>query len=112
MMHSIYVNDVVKLCQGSVLYGDETLELSAFCTDTRKLQVGDVYVGICGERVDGNDFYKEAVDKGASCLILSKEPEEQLDNVTVIVVEDTLICLQENILLNSMILYRPSNQLD
>lgn len=94
-MHDIYVNDVVRLCQGKVLYGDEKLKLSTFCTDTRTLNEGDVYVGICGERVDGNDFYKEAFEKGASCLILSKEPTEKLDGVTVILVTDTLVCLQE-----------------
>ena len=94
-MHSIYVNDVIRLCCGKVLYGDEELELSIFSTDTRKLNQGDVYVGICGEHVDGNDFYKEAYDKGASCLILSKEPKEKLDGVTIIIVEDTLVCLQE-----------------
>ena len=83
-MHDIYVNDVVRLCQGKVLYGDEKLKLSTFCTDTRTLNEGDVYVGICGERVDGNDFYKEAFQRGASCFILSKEPKERLDGVTVI----------------------------
>lgn len=94
-MHSIYVNDVIRLCSGKILYGDEDLILSTFCTDTRKINKGDVYVGIIGERVDGNDFYKEAYDKGASCLILSKKPEEKLANVTVIIVDDTLKCLQD-----------------
>lgn len=93
-MHDIYVNDVVRLCQGKVLYGDEEQKLSTFCTDTRKLNKGDVYVGICGESVDGNNFYKEAFEKGASCLILSKEPAERLEHVTVILVDDTLECLQ------------------
>ena len=94
-MHDIYVNDIVRLCSGKVLYGDGELELSTFCTDTRKLVSGDVYVGIVGETLDGNEFYKEAVDKGAKCLILSKEPLEELENVTVVIVEDTLKCLQE-----------------
>ena len=93
-MYNIYVNDVVRLCGGKVLYGDETIELSTFCTDTRKINDGDVYVGICGENFDGNDFYKDAVNKGARCLILSKEPEEVVD-ATVILVDDTLKCLQE-----------------
>ena len=94
-MHNIYVNDLVRLCNGKVLYGDSELLLSTFCTDTRKLVKGDVYVGICGEKVDGNDFYKEAIEKGASCLVLSKEPKERLENLTVVMVEDTLKCLQE-----------------
>lgn len=94
-MHNIYVKDIVELCEGKVLYGNESLKLSTFCIDTRKLVKGDVYVGICGERVDGNDFYKEAVDKGASCLILESEPKEMLQDVTVVIVEDTLKCLQD-----------------
>jgi len=94
-MHDIYVGDVVRLCNGVVLYGDNELKLSNFCTDTRKINVGDVYVGIVGETLDGNDFYKEAYDKGASCLILNKKPDIDLDGVTVLIVEDTLLCLQE-----------------
>ena len=94
-MHDIYVKDIVRLCGGKVLYGNEELELSTFCIDTRKLVKGDVYVGIKGENIDGNDYYKNAYDNGASCLILSREPKEVLDNVTVVVVDDTLKCLQE-----------------
>ena len=93
-MHNIYVNDIVRLCGGRVLYGDEKLLLSTFCTDTRKINKGDVYVGIVGDVFDGNDFYKDAVLNGASCLILSKEPKEVLSDVTVVIVEDTLKCLQ------------------
>ena len=94
-MHSIYVYDIVNLCNGKVLYGDKDLELSTFCTDTRNIKQGNVYVGICGERLDGNDFYEEAIKKGASCLILNKEPVEKFDDITIVLVEDTLKCLQE-----------------
>lgn len=94
-MHSIYVRDILRICQGKLFCGDENLELVDFCTDTRKINEGDVYVGICGERVDGNDFYKEAIRKGATCLILSKEPDQKVDYVTIVIVEDTIKCLQE-----------------
>lgn len=93
-MCSIYVSDIVKLCGGRVLYGDEKLELSNFCIDTRKLNKGDIYVGIVGENSDGNDYYRDAVKNGASCLILSKVPTETLDDVTVVIVDDTLESLQ------------------
>lgn len=94
-MHEIYVKDIVKLCGGKVLYGDENLLLSTFCIDTRKLEKGNIYVGIKGEKADGNDYYKDAYERGASCLILSREPEEKLDNITVVLVDDTIECLQE-----------------
>ena len=93
-MHNIYVNDIVRLCGGKVLYGVEKLLLNTFCTDTRKINKGDVYVGIVGDVFDGNDFYRDAVLNGASCLILNKEPEDVLSDVTVVIVEDTLKCLQ------------------
>ena len=94
-MHSVYVRDIIRLCNGKLLYGNLDLELINFCIDTRNLNKNDVYVGIMGEKINGSDFYKEAYEKGASCLILNKEPNELLDNVTVIVVDDTLECLQE-----------------
>lgn len=94
-MHSIRVQDVVRLCGGKLLNGREDLVLNNFSTDTRKINKGDVYVGIVGEKFDGNDFYEDAIKKGANCLILSKEPKGYDKDVTIVIVEDTLKCLQE-----------------
>lgn len=94
-MHSINVQDVVKLCGGRLLNGSEDLILNNFSTDTRKINKGDVYVGIVGDKFDGNDFYEDAIKKGANCLILSKEPKDYDKSVTIVIVEDTLKCLQE-----------------
>ena len=57
-MHSIYVKDVVRVCHAKLLCGHVDLELIQFCIDSRKVTNGDVYVGICGKSVDGNDFYR------------------------------------------------------
>lgn len=94
-MYNIYVKDIVRLCGGKVLYGNEELKLSTFSIDTRKINVGDVYVAIKGERLDGNDFCDEALEKGASCLIVNRVPECVFDNVTVVLVDDSIKCLQE-----------------
>ena len=93
-MYNIYVKDIVRLCRGKVLYGNEELKLSTFSIDTRKINVGDVYVAIKGERLDGNDFCDEALEKGASCLIVNRVPECVFDNVTVVLVDDSIKCLQ------------------
>lgn len=95
-MHSIYVKDIVKLCGGKVLCGDEELELSTFCTDTRKINTGNVYVGIKGEVFDGNKFYVDAVNKGASVCILERGYVKDTDiDCTIVEVDDTVKCLQE-----------------
>ena len=56
-MHELYVRDIIRLCNGRLLSGNVDLVLSNFCTDTRKLNSGEVYVGIKGDVNDGNSFY-------------------------------------------------------
>ena len=94
-MKNICVSDVIRICGGKLVCGEEKLVLGRFCTDSRKVLAGDVYVGIRGEKVDGNDYYQEALSKGAECLILEKEIGADSLEQTVIVVPDTLKCLQE-----------------
>lgn len=95
-MYDLYGEDVIRLCHGKLLNGDKDIVLKNFCIDTRKIQEGDVYVAIRGENHDGHDFYQEAIAKGASCLVIDRliEKAEYFD-CTVILVEDTIKCLQD-----------------
>ncbi len=68
--------------------------------DTRKVHEDDLYIGIKGEKYDGNDFYEEAFQKGARIAILEKvtESEELLNYLKenekcLILVEDTIKAL-------------------
>ncbi|MFK5895285.1 MAG: Mur ligase domain-containing protein, partial [Pseudomonadota bacterium] len=65
---------------------DETqkLNFTSLSIDSRKIQRGDLYVAIHGERFDGHDFVKEAMDKGAiACVVDHKLDETQLVQVIV-----------------------------
>ncbi len=57
----IYVKDIIEKCDGKLIYGNLNLECNSFSKDTRTLKKGDIYIGIKGEKFDGNDFYQEAV---------------------------------------------------
>ena len=94
MMCDLYVSDILRICNGSRLCGDSHLKLGKFSTDTRTLQKGDVYVGIKGEKVNGSDYYQEAIQKGASVCILDKVVNVD-SKCCIIVVADTLDCLQK-----------------
>ena len=72
----LYVNDIINKCNGKLLCGDIKLPLNNFSKDTRTINKGDVYIGIKGESFDGNNFYKDAFDKGASVCILDNINEE------------------------------------
>lgn len=93
----IYVRDVIDLCRGKLFCGNLDLECSNFCIDTRNINVGDVFVGIKGENFNGNNFYKSAIDKGASICILDDDTviESLGGGCTVILVDDTISCLQK-----------------
>lgn len=96
----IYIKDIIEKCNGRLIIGTENLELINFSKDTRTINKNDIYVGIKGEVFDGNNFYQDALDKGAIACILDNFDESTLDkekykDKTIIVVEDTVKCLQD-----------------
>lgn len=87
------VKDIIKICDGKLLCGDENIVCENFSKDTRTINFGDVYVGIKGENFDGNLFYKDAIKNGASVCVLDNENvvEKKLD--TIIIVNDSILAL-------------------
>ena len=70
-------------------------------TDTRNLPLGCVYFALHGERFDGNKFAKQALEQGAS-LVVVDDPEvyNTLSPLAsspnrLLLVEDTLLALQD-----------------
>ena len=99
-MQKIYVKDLINKFNGKLIIGNENLELTNFSKDTRTINQNDIYVAIRGEVFDGNKFYQEALDKGAIACILDNFDESSLDkekyqDKTIILVEDTVKCLQQ-----------------
>ena len=62
MNKKITVSDVLRVCNGKMFRGNESLELEDFSKDTRTIRSGEVYVGIKGENFDGNKYFKEAIN--------------------------------------------------
>lgn len=56
-------------------------------TDSRKIQDGDIFVALKGERFDAHDYVNDVVSRGAGCCILEREPENPL-SVPFIQVKD------------------------
>lgn len=94
------VNDILEVCHGKLFMGDVNEPCFHFSKDTREIKPGDIYVGIRGENYDGNDFWKDAFEKGAKiCLLehfnITEEEKEIWSNRTVVLVEDTVLALQQ-----------------
>lgn len=69
------------------------LQCSSVSIDTRKIETNSLFIAIKGERFDANTFAKEALDKGASYVIID-DKSYFIDQRTILV-EDSLIALQE-----------------
>ena len=71
-------------------------------TDTRNLPAGCVFFALHGERFDGNKFAKQALESGASLAVVTRSAvqngsvaQSAVQSGSVLVVEDTLLALQD-----------------
>jgi UDP-N-acetylmuramoyl-tripeptide--D-alanyl-D-alanine ligase len=69
------------------------LKCNSVSIDTRKIQTNSFFVAIKGENFDANTFAKEALEKGASYVLIDNE-NYFIDHRTVLV-ENSLVALQE-----------------
>lgn len=97
-MKNLIVKDILNVTNGELLIGDENLKCKSFSKDTRKIEKGDVYIGIKGETFDGSKFWRQALENGASCVIVenidfTNENKEEFKEKSIIKVENTLEAL-------------------
>ncbi len=101
----IYLDHLLNATHGVLLHAGKQSHFDAFSHDTRQLIPGELFVAVRGERSDGHDYLLDAVQRGASGLLveaeylnaLAEEAQKILAGarVATIVVEDTRIALQQ-----------------
>lgn len=69
------------------------LKCKSVSIDTRKIESNSMFVAIKGERFDANTFAKEALEKGASYVLIDND-DYYIDERTILT-EDSLETLQE-----------------
>ena len=94
-MKNLTVKDILNVTNGQLIVGNEQLECVNFSKDTRKIEKGDIYIGIKGETFDGSKFWRQALEKGAQVVIVenvdfTNQEKEEFKDRTIVKVEDTL----------------------
>jgi len=74
-----------------LIQGQSALNIS---TDTRNLPAGCVFFALHGETFNGNKFAADALAAGASLAVID-EPEYKLDDEHYLLVDNTLLALQQ-----------------
>lgn len=101
----IYLDHLLNATHGVLLHPGKQSHFDAFSHDSRQLIPGELFVAVRGERGNGHDYLLDAVQRGATGLLVEgryiTSMPEQLQatlaetQVATIVVEDTRIALQE-----------------
>ncbi|MBZ4656301.1 MAG: UDP-N-acetylmuramoylalanyl-D-glutamyl-2,6-diaminopimelate--D-alanyl-D-alanyl ligase, partial [Thermoanaerobacter sp.] len=97
-MMELLIDEIVRATEGKLIKGNLKDKVMGISTDSRKVKKDELFIPLKGEKYDGEDFVKDAIDKGASAVITAR-----LDNVeclkdfsvNVIYVNETLEALHK-----------------
>ncbi len=90
------ISELVKITSGLLAARKEVRGgiIKGISIDSREIESGQAFVAIKGENTNGHKFIRNAVKKGASCVIANKDYPHGL-RVPVIRVKDTIVALGE-----------------
>ncbi len=99
-MRNLKLKEIIKVTKGELIIGNPENICKNFSKDTRTIQKGDTYIAIKGDKFDGNLFWKQALEHGADCVIVSdieyeKEDIKKFQDKNILKVENTLEALYE-----------------
>jgi UDP-N-acetylmuramoyl-tripeptide--D-alanyl-D-alanine ligase len=92
------IGDIAQAVAGRLVSGDPSSVIAGVSIDTRRLEPGELYVAIRGERFDGHDFVGAALSAGACGALVSRPmghlPKDLVEGRALIVVPDSTGALQ------------------
>jgi len=81
-------NILYKVTLNAVV-GSTNVEVNELHFDSRAIKVNDVFIAIKGTQVDGHKYINIAIKQGAIAIICESLPEQIVDNITYVVVDNS-----------------------
>ena len=78
-MVELKVKDILEICNGKLILGNEEDIINGFKHDTREVEEGDTYVGVKGENLNGSEFYEKPDYKIMTNFSPYKQDKEKHD---------------------------------
>ena len=69
-MKDLTVKNILDVTNGELIVGNEDYVCKSYSKDTRTIRKEDCYIGIKGETFDGSKFWEQALENGASTVIV------------------------------------------
>src|SRR5690554_2016652 len=70
------------------IQGDINIDITGISHDSREIKEGNMFIAKKGYEADGHNFIGDAIENGASCIVLEKETEV-ITGITYIWVKET-----------------------
>lgn len=70
MSRELFLRDIIALEPDIVVSGDRSFQIRAVCADSRKVQPGDLFFAISGDKFDGAQFIEDAIRLGAVAIVV------------------------------------------
>lgn len=84
------IDELISITNAKVLFSGDLEQDVRISTDTRTIQFGDFYLPLKGAKFDGEEYIKEALDKGAIGAFCTKTHPELKEKPLLLQVPDTL----------------------
>ncbi|HQR22891.1 MAG TPA: UDP-N-acetylmuramoyl-tripeptide--D-alanyl-D-alanine ligase [Burkholderiaceae bacterium] len=82
-MSLMSVAELAAAVSANAVLGDGATAFSSVSTDTRTLEPGALFVALRGDRFDGHDYARRAVELGAVALLLERALEADVPQIVV-----------------------------
>ena len=96
---NITVDKIMEICEGELISRGKESTINSFCADTRKINVGDIFISLKSEKGLEMQYIKEALQKGArGCITEQDIPTEIIENYKdriIIKVKDIIYAIQK-----------------
>lgn len=89
------IGELLKATHGRLISSREDLKIRSICIDSRIIKPQEAFLAIKGNNFDGHNFIKEAIKKGAGCVIQDAQSYKitKSKGVAFIKVQDTIRAL-------------------
>ncbi len=91
-MEKLILDEIIKAVSGRLIQGNPGLEITGVTTDSRKVNPGELFIALKGERFDGHNFLKAYADAGGTAAVVMDDSPE-ISGITLVKVENTLTAL-------------------
>ncbi len=82
-MTPVKLKELTSLIEGSRLYGSGDIDVTSIAYHSREVEYGTLFVAVPGFKTDGHEYIEEAMEKGASALIVEKDGQYSLPYLKV-----------------------------